>query len=158
MRLGPYRFIFYPLLVLLLLFQFSLNFGQSCAPRSGYSRRNSRKPLYLKQRVPDTGEFSLDASGKAKGKISRNSSKFNTQLVACYSTDIVFKDEEGTGADRIMSKVRFVSFVYISYLVFQHNLALSMATPCVDYVHSKSVPFTKYIDLNCMCEFCKPHF
>lgn len=105
MRPSPYHFVFYTLLVLLLLFQFFHNFGHSCSPRSGYDRRKPTKPLYLKQRVPDTEEFSMEASGKARGKITRNSSKFNTQLVSCFISDIVFKDEEGTGADRIMTKV-----------------------------------------------------
>lgn len=155
MRQSPYHFVFYPLLVLLLLLQFFHNFGHSCSPRSGYNRRKPTKPLYLKQRVPDTEEFSLDASGRARGKITRNSSKFNTQLVSCYMSDIVFKDEEGTGADRLMTKVRFVSFVYIYCLVFQRNLTLSMATPRVDYLHFE-VKFIHETHLHelCRCKIC----
>lgn len=138
MKLGAYYCIFYPIFVTLLLLQFSLNFSHSCSPRGGggLSRRRSRKPLVLGQAVPNIEETSIRASGKPSGKITRNSSKFNS-LVTCYSTDIVFKDEEGTGADRIMSKVKIHSLVYISYLVFHRNLTLSMNTPCVVYLHSK---------------------
>ncbi|EDO43615.1 predicted protein [Nematostella vectensis] len=95
-------FLFYPLAFALVLFQFSLDFANSCSSRPSLSRRG-RRPLYFKQRVPDVDEFSLGASGRPQGKITRNSSKFN-KLVACYNTDIVFKDEERTGADRLMSK------------------------------------------------------
>lgn len=73
----------------------------------------------LQQCIPDTAEESQQASGPAKGKITRNSPELE-KLEPCYNNAIIFKDEEGTGADRLMSKVRFLSFVYILYLAFHH--------------------------------------
>ena len=81
----------------------------------------------LSQSEPDVMETSDQASGPAKGKITRNSPEFN-KLEACYNTGIIFKDEEGTGADRLMSKVKRLSFVYILYLPFYH-------VSCVVYTH-----------------------
>ncbi|KAL9967466.1 hypothetical protein ACROYT_G025688 [Oculina patagonica] len=57
----------------------------------------------LQQSIPDTTENSQQASGPAKGKISRNSPEFD-KLEPCYNNAIIFRDEEGTGADRLMSK------------------------------------------------------
>lgn len=57
----------------------------------------------LTQSIPDTSEFSQQASGPAKEKISRNSPEFE-KLEPCYNNGIIFRDEEGTGADRLMSK------------------------------------------------------
>ena len=73
----------------------------------------------LAQSIPDTQEFSQQASGPAKGKISRNSPEFE-KLEPCYNNGIIFRDEEGTGADRLMSKVGVLSFVYFLYLTFHH--------------------------------------
>ena len=67
----------------------------------------------LYQCVPDLLENSQAASGPAKGKITRNSPEFE-KLEPCYNTAIIFKDEEGTGADRLMSKVS-PSLVYLDF-------------------------------------------
>ena len=58
-------------------------------------------PLYLGQRVPTYSEHA--SSGAISGKIVRGSSRFNNELITSYNSDIVFKDEEGTGADRLMT-------------------------------------------------------
>ncbi|CAL1263456.1 unnamed protein product [Larinioides sclopetarius] len=67
-------------------------------------RRNNKKrsPLVYKERVPDVSEFSLSASGPSLGKLTRNDPKFK-ELVPNYSKDIIFRDEEGTGSDRLMT-------------------------------------------------------
>ena len=54
----------------------------------------------LGQKIPNQAE--VQASGAAHSKIKRGSPEFDF-LVRNDNADIVFKDEEGTGADRMMT-------------------------------------------------------
>ncbi|KAG5892316.1 hypothetical protein JTB14_023496 [Gonioctena quinquepunctata] len=80
--------------------------SDACGPgRVGGRRKSSRKltPLVFKQHVPNFAENTLAASGLTEGRIDRNDSRFQ-DLVLNYNEDIIFKDEEGTGADRLMTQ------------------------------------------------------
>ena len=80
---------------------------RACAPGRGhYRRRAPRKltPLVYKHYVPNLSEQTLGASGLPEGAITQEDPRF-LSLVPSYSEDIIFKDEEGTGADRLMSQV-----------------------------------------------------
>lgn len=57
--------------------------------------------LALGQRIPDAAETSV--VGPITGRIERGSERFQQELTENRNQDLVFKDEERTGADRLMT-------------------------------------------------------
>jgi hedgehog protein len=116
-QLVNLRIIMKSIFLLLLL---TANTVHSCSPIRGMGSRRSRKltPLVFKQHVPNVLENTLGASGLHEGKISREDARFK-DLIPNYNKDIIFKDEEGTGADRLMTQVRTYSFSLL--LINRHN-------------------------------------
>lgn len=106
-RLNFTHLVLANVLVFLLLTGPSLQ----CGPGRGAGRRRKPRkmtPLVFKQHVPNVSENTLGASGQAEGKISKSDAKYK-DLLENQNPDIFFKDEEGTGADRIMTQVRPLS-------------------------------------------------
>lgn len=90
------------LVVLLVLTGPSLECGPG---RTAGKRKRPAKmiPLVHKQGVPNLSENTIGASGLSEGAITRDDPKFK-QLVTNDNPNIIFKDEEGNGSDRIMSQ------------------------------------------------------
>lgn len=61
-------------------------------------------PLVQRQYIPNVGEHTQAASGKPEGPIRRRDKRFK-ELVMNWNPDIEFRDDERTGADRMMSQV-----------------------------------------------------
>nr|XP_022900483.1 tiggy-winkle hedgehog protein [Onthophagus taurus] len=79
---------------------------EACGPGRGGFKKILIKPLtalVFKQHIPNEVENSLAASGPSEGAIDRDDSRFK-DFVLNYNQDIIFKDEEGTAADRVMTQ------------------------------------------------------
>ncbi|PRD36131.1 UNVERIFIED_CONTAM: Shh [Trichonephila clavipes] len=104
--------------ILAMIFLFGGVPASACGPGKFFgSRRMQRKltPLVYKEHIPNTEEFSLAAAEPPEGRLTRNDPKFK-ELVPNYSKDIIFKDEEGTGSDRLMSNVSAFQSFYLQFL------------------------------------------
>lgn len=83
-----------------------LGAAAACGPGRGFNRRHPTRrtyPLVYRQHEPNYSEINKSASGPPEGRITREDDKFK-DLVPNYNPDIDFKDDEGTGADRLMTQ------------------------------------------------------
>ncbi|XP_035458215.1 desert hedgehog protein B [Spodoptera frugiperda] len=83
-----------------------LGAAAACGPSRGYTRRQGARrisPLVFGQHDPNIGENRNTASGPPEGRITRDDERFK-DLVPNYNPDIDFRDDEGTGADRLMTQ------------------------------------------------------
>ncbi|KAL4716650.1 hypothetical protein ACJJTC_008285 [Scirpophaga incertulas] len=83
-----------------------LGAAAACGPSRGFNPRHSPRrihPLVYRQHEPNYSEINKSASGPPEGRITSKDEKFK-DLVPNYNPDIDFKDDEGTGADRLMTQ------------------------------------------------------
>lgn len=91
-----------------------LGAAAACGPSRGYTRRQGARritPLVFGQHDPNISENKNTASGPPEGRITRDDERFK-DLVPNYNPDIDFRDDEGTGADRLMTQVSASRFPF----------------------------------------------
>ncbi|OEK08228.1 hypothetical protein A8C32_01830 [Flavivirga aquatica] len=84
--------------------------------QSKYGRALDKRVLKLKERVPNMKEY--DVVGRISGKILRGTPEFD-ELIKNENQKIVFKDEEGTGADHYMTSKLSEKLNLLADLVIQ---------------------------------------
>lgn len=112
LKKSEFGFIRLNLLNSLLLILLASDTVMGCGPGTGGGKQRFHKrfkPLVFKQHVPNVAEKTLSASGPLEGRITKSDPRFK-QLSPNYNSDIIFKDEEGTGEDRLMTQVGFLLF------------------------------------------------
>lgn len=128
------------MLVILVLFTIFTSV-MPCGPGRGIGGpRRLRKltPLVFKQHVPNAiSECTLSASGLLEGKITRDDEKFK-DLETNYNEDIIFKDDEGTGADRVMTQVSTTIFLGYQFAFFVCLFFIVLFVVWCQVVHNKS--------------------
>lgn len=99
-----------------------LGAAAACGPGRGFTRRTGMRritPLVFGQHDPNYSENRNTASGPPEGRITRDDERFK-DLVPNYNPDIDFKDDEGTGADRLMTQVSFLINFFVDIFGY-HN-------------------------------------
>lgn len=76
--------------------------------------RRKYPPLVQRQYIPNVSENTLGASGRPEGAIKRKDRRFK-ELVQNRNPDIEFRDDENTGADRMMSQVSCGVVIFALY-------------------------------------------
>lgn len=89
-------------IVILIFTGYTTPCGPDFKPGKGKSRRKAT-PFVYKQHFPNISEFAYGASEPPNGAISRGGPGFE-DLVENHSPDIIFRDEERDGSDRIMTQ------------------------------------------------------
>lgn len=106
------------MLVLLVLCTQLFGSVMPCGPGRGMGggRRLRRlRPLVFHQQVPNFSENNPMAAGVAGDKVMREDVRFKG-LEVNYNEDIVFRDDEGTGADRVMTLVIITGYIPVLHV------------------------------------------
>ncbi len=114
--------------VLFLLLLWNCSFLSACGVgKSSYTKKDYQ-PFRQFQQKPEEEEESAVASGPFHHKIKYGSKEFRTKLVRYVGTNVVFKDDEGTGADRYMTKVCRIRFYFpCLFFIFPYLNAFSIS-------------------------------
>lgn len=105
------RYIHSVTIVLIIFTEYSEQCTSQIRPSRTKSRRNKFTPFVHKQHDPNVSEFAIGASEPPDGPISRTDPRFK-DLVENHNPDIIFRDEERDGSDRIMTQVRTFSLAF----------------------------------------------
>lgn len=76
----------------------------ACGPGPTARIMRDKTPMKFRQRIPDTDEVSIVASGEYVGPVERGSKAYK-ELEKNYNPDIVFRNDEKNDDDRRMTKV-----------------------------------------------------
>jgi hypothetical protein len=90
--------------------------GGTCGPgRANMERKKGgMSALELRSQVPDADENSIQASGKANGRVKRGTAEYDA-LITNTNPDIIFKEDVGTGDNRRMTKVKPTHSIILYY-------------------------------------------
>ena len=79
------------------------------------SYTNRKFPPFTKyQQKPDANEESIVASGPFNHKIRIGTNEFKRKMIRCFEPNIVFRDDEGNGSDRYMTRVRMLNYFMLT--------------------------------------------
>ena len=78
----------------------------ACGVGKGSYTNKKFAPFTKYQQKPDVNEESSVASGPFSHKIRIGTDEFKRKIIRYFDTNIIFRDDEGNGSDRYMTRVR----------------------------------------------------
>ena len=94
----------------------------ACGVGKGSYTKKEFPPFTKYQQKPDEDEESSVASGPFSHKIRIGSAEFKKKIVRYFDTNIVFRDDEGNGSDRYMTRVSNFIFHFKSKHFFNSEV------------------------------------
>ena len=98
-------FSFLTLIFLVISFLQENRFAMTCGVGKGSYTNKDYAPFSKYQQKPDEDEESSIASGPFSHKIRIRTEEFRKKIVRYFGTNVIFRDDEGNGSDRYMTKV-----------------------------------------------------
>lgn len=102
---------FFTLVFIFISFLQEFRFVMTCGVGKGSYTNKVHPPFSKYQQKPDDDEESSIASGPFSHKIRIGTGEFKKKIVRYFGTNIIFRDDEGNGSDRYMTRVS-ASFAY----------------------------------------------